>query len=467
MLRRSFALTAFLVASATALGQTPSPKAEESVRKLSSGRYQDRERATRELETMGDEAHDALKKAAASNEPEVRKRAEDLLQKIEERQTQAKLLAPKMVRLKVADMSVADAITELTKASGYPIQFQGDRTVISGRKITLDTGETTFWKAFDDLCVQGKLVEPTNVGTQRVVRGGYINGIPRNVGQQGTLQVTNGDPSPLRFAYAGAVRVRLTLIPAVNGQKPGYVIDASAEPRMQSFAMMHEPVIDRAIDELGQTLIPASALPNQANAHLAEIDFIEMPQGMGMQNRRTQLRFEPTAKPSTKVSLLKGTLSASMQVPDKELVVVKEVMKNLGNTVRGKDGSGLTVVSLEKVGAEYRARLRLEGTQMNMGNGGMVFAGAGQVVIQGNVIINGRMGGQQNSLPVLTDAEGKAYASGPVTQNSVSINNGSISTEVTLTYRGTNVGEPATMTLSGSRNIAVPVPFEFRDLPLR
>ena len=59
-------------------------------------------------------------------------------------------------------MTVLDAVNELSKQSGYPIQIDGDRTQLAQRKITLETGETTFWQAFDLLCQKGGLTDVTN-----------------------------------------------------------------------------------------------------------------------------------------------------------------------------------------------------------------------------------------------------------------------------------------------------------------
>ncbi|MFO0864563.1 MAG: hypothetical protein U0744_07925 [Gemmataceae bacterium] len=466
MFRRSFALTLLLVGSA-AWAQSPASKADDSVRRLSSGRYQDRERAYRELEAIGDDAIESLKKAVQSNEPEVRKRAEDLLLKIEERQTQAKLLAPKRVRLNVTDMPVLDAVAELTKISTYPIQFQGDRTAVAHRKVTLDTGETTFWKAFDALCLKGNLVETTTATPQARTGRVYIGGLRQPV-QQGPILVASGTPSASRHIYLGAVRIRLTNATPAKSERPVFSIEATAEPRLQSFQIMHDPVIDRAIDDLGQALIPANA-PADRNVQTDDVNIVMMPNGIVQgQSRQSQIRFEPTKKAGSKVALLKGTMSASMQVPDKELVVVKDVMKNVGTQVKGKDGAGMTIVAFDKVGSDYRARIRMDGNQ-NMGNNGIVFGGAGQVIIQGNVVINnGGFGGQQrSSLPTLTDEKGQAFITGAVAQNGVTINNGNISTEMTVTFRGANLGTPTTLTLAGTRQVALPLPFEYRDLPMR
>ena len=101
---------------------------------------------------MGPTALEALRKAAKSGDVETSRRAGELVKKFEDKITIDNLLAPKKVHLKLKDVTVLQAIEELSKQSGYPIQVDGDRTQLSKRKITLETGETTFWQAFDQLC---------------------------------------------------------------------------------------------------------------------------------------------------------------------------------------------------------------------------------------------------------------------------------------------------------------------------
>ena len=65
-------------------------------------------------------------------------------------------LAPKMVKLNLTNVSVVDAIAELSRQSGYGIQIVGDRSVLANRMITLQTGEVSFFQAMDQLCRQGR-----------------------------------------------------------------------------------------------------------------------------------------------------------------------------------------------------------------------------------------------------------------------------------------------------------------------
>jgi len=132
------------------------------IKQLESNRFADRERAAKELLQVGAPALDALKKASTSENLEVRRRASDLVEQIGTKS----LLDPKRLRLNFKDMPVIDAVDELVRLSGYNIQIQGDPAGLVKRKVTLDTGETTFWQAFDQLCQKAELVEIPAPATQ-------------------------------------------------------------------------------------------------------------------------------------------------------------------------------------------------------------------------------------------------------------------------------------------------------------
>src|SRR5689334_6213895 len=85
-------------------------KIDKLIEKLSSDDFNDREKATAELDAVGAPALEALKKAAKSADVEVSKRASDLVAKIERRNESARILAPKMVRLVYKDTPVLEAV---------------------------------------------------------------------------------------------------------------------------------------------------------------------------------------------------------------------------------------------------------------------------------------------------------------------------------------------------------------------
>jgi hypothetical protein len=170
MLKRGFLLALLLglgvgltgVLNPTASAGDDTARIAKLVKELGSKKFAVRDRAKRELDALGMKALDALRQAARSSDLETSRRAGSLLKKLEEKIAHDSLLAPRKIRLKLKDTPVLDAVAELSRQSGYNIQILGDRAALADRKITLDTGETTFWQAFDQVCQKGGLVENTN-----------------------------------------------------------------------------------------------------------------------------------------------------------------------------------------------------------------------------------------------------------------------------------------------------------------
>ena len=144
----SFALTKPAATSRADDGD--SKRISELIQQLGSTKFQERNAAQKELEAIGAPALEQLKKVQTTD-LETNKRASELVRKMEEKLFTASLLAPKRVQLKLKDAPGLEAVSELSKLSGYAIQVLGDRTKIADKKITLDTGNVTFWEAFEHL----------------------------------------------------------------------------------------------------------------------------------------------------------------------------------------------------------------------------------------------------------------------------------------------------------------------------
>jgi hypothetical protein len=156
------AVAGLMMTQAGASGQTGKGDDQhiaELVKKLGSMNYAEREKAKKDLDMLGMAALEQLRQAAKTDDLEIRTRCEKLIDKLETKIAADKLLAPKKVHLKVKDVTVVQAIEQLQKLSGYPIQIDGDRTPLTKRTMTLDTGEVTFWEAFDQFCDKGSLTQ--------------------------------------------------------------------------------------------------------------------------------------------------------------------------------------------------------------------------------------------------------------------------------------------------------------------
>jgi hypothetical protein len=162
----------WLLAPALALGlaalapAADPPKADAEqiaklVKQLGDDDFDTREKATKDLEKIGNPALEALRKAAQDSDSEIKTRAKKILEKVEKKAAAEKALAPTKVKLSFKDTPLEEAIAEFNKKSGYTIQVHDPDNKLKDRKVTLDTGEVTFWEAFDKFCEKAGLVEAT------------------------------------------------------------------------------------------------------------------------------------------------------------------------------------------------------------------------------------------------------------------------------------------------------------------
>ncbi len=132
---------AWVLAASTALGQTrgtDDARIDALVRKLGSSAYVQREKARQELEAIGTPALGSLRRASKETDVETARRIADLIRNFEEHLLTKQVLAPKAVQLQLKGVTVQQAIDELAKVSGYPVQFLGDATKCADKKITLE-----------------------------------------------------------------------------------------------------------------------------------------------------------------------------------------------------------------------------------------------------------------------------------------------------------------------------------------
>src|SRR6516162_9138639 len=132
MVPRRFLLLVLLAGLAIALAASlPMPAGETAdagkinklIEQMGSGTFAEREKATRELDAIGVPALEALRKAATSEDAEIKRRAQELLSGIEKRAESARLLAAKRVHLVYKDTPVAEAVADFQRKSGYSIQL--------------------------------------------------------------------------------------------------------------------------------------------------------------------------------------------------------------------------------------------------------------------------------------------------------------------------------------------------------
>jgi len=245
----------------------PAPIAQ-LIADLGSDSFAVRDKATKELDKIGTPALDALRKAAQGDDPERKRRAVELVKKIEERDLAARFLAPKRVHLVFKDTPLQEAIAEFQKQSGYRLTLSDRPGKLRARKITLDTGDATFWQAFDQFCQSASLVgnglPRSGIGPALVLQkdvdfapyrttdnagGGATKG--------GGILLSDGKPSSVPTDARTSFRVRVREQAKDLGTPAEGVaflaLEVTPEPRMRGYQILALQV-KKATNDQGQGL---------------------------------------------------------------------------------------------------------------------------------------------------------------------------------------------------------------------
>lgn len=203
------------------------------VEQLGADSFAEREAATKQLDRIGLPALKALQEAARSRDAEVRKRASGLADKLEKRVASARVLTPKEVHLVYKDTPLKAALEDLRKKTGYNVVLHDPENKLQGRKVTLDTGKTTFWSALEQFCAAAELSEGDPTHRANPAAG---NAFP--------LPVPVPLPAPvpgIRIAPARRVVPAQKEQPARPEQKPDAQKEQPAKPEQKSEKRPDQP----------------------------------------------------------------------------------------------------------------------------------------------------------------------------------------------------------------------------------
>src|SRR5436190_20375589 len=135
------AVGAWAIGTGTGLAQPPAPPSAESLAaRLGSDDFADREAAARALEARGEAALPALLAAASSDDPEVRRRAAALADKIKRTAESTRRLVPKAVALNYDRVALGTALHDLKQKTGLNLALDPNRVSDPLRPITVRTG---------------------------------------------------------------------------------------------------------------------------------------------------------------------------------------------------------------------------------------------------------------------------------------------------------------------------------------
>jgi hypothetical protein len=492
--------------AAVAPGDTAPEQVDRLISRLGSGAYRDREAATRELNALGVDALAALRRAAGAADPETRRRAAELIERIGDRLAAARILAPSTCEFKYENKPLAEAVADFAHRTGAAITLSPDQSRFRGRTITAATpGPVPFWDAVELFCRKAGLHEWDGFsrienqpnapqaasgvflpqGQVFIRRSGFraVNPAPSGI------LLRDGPGAALPGGRSGAVRVRVPAIGAtidgvgpVGAEEVILPLQVSAEPKLQWEGAI-DVRIDRAVDDRGRSLVCTPAV-REIPAEEDEIIFVNI-NGRLMQSSARRggpvgVRIQRGDKPAARLTELTGSLAAQVRIAD-ALAVVETPLKAAGQTVRGNAGVVLKVTSASRaksddvtVGVEIHLPLEVQLAQQGAGAVQM----AGQIqMIPGGVVRQMRPGAEVPSLPpgttefqglTLEDGKGRRFAATRGTVESSRFGQDGAVFQVTATFKPADAGqEPTRLVFTASRPAIVEIPFAVKDIPLQ
>jgi hypothetical protein len=141
---------------------------ETKVQALAHPRYAEREKASRDLLSIGEPALKALRAAATSADPELRARAAAIAERIDRAVRSDRLLVAPKIALKLDKVPLQQAVTEVANKTGLRFQHDPEKDTNLQRPVTLDTGEVPFWQAVQAFYDAAGLVENDMLASESV-----------------------------------------------------------------------------------------------------------------------------------------------------------------------------------------------------------------------------------------------------------------------------------------------------------
>ncbi len=488
---RGIVFTIFTIACIFASGFAARADDSETIARLI-GRlggiqYAERAAATKALEDMGTPALDALRCAVSHTDAEIARRAQALVRNIEKRRDREQLLAPQMIHLHYQDAPVIDAVQDLARKTGYPIRLEDPARFI-GKRVTLDTGRTTFWHALAEFCQTAGLAErPTAVRrastvdvTSVVIMGGRqlpardVHA-PQDKDRPAEILLAEGTPRTSPAHVAGALRLATTPVSRA-GTMFQLSLEATPEPDriLKQVFGVH---LEHAVDDLGR---PLTQRPVTMNKRLETQTFAEAGGLRGVVVINGELA-APGASPTgpaariiplflqagdgqaKSIREIKGVITALMLTAPEPLVRIDHIVKQAGQTIKGVTAGSVRVVEIRQAGGgQIHLRVLVEAPPRRFHDADVNTSGQ-IVVVNGKVV-----GGIERHLSAanfrLEDAAGKpfqilrAVATGRDTDSAQ---------ELELTYAPKKAATEAFRFVYTDRRAAlVEISFTLRNMPL-
>lgn len=216
----------------------------------------------------------------------------------------AKALSATMVSATFANTPALQAFAELAKQSGYTIEpyNAGGGGQARYGSVTATLNNVPFWAAMREICTRG------NVGLYYYGdnEGGAIQLMPTNYGQQHMMKASTSVQGPYLTVVTNLERINTVQMsaPDQTDRKISMQIHTFAEPKARPTQYAYQPVIDEAVDDNGNSMVPTA--PQGQHQHM------QSTRGISWYGH-VQLPY-PTSNPGKRIAKLRGHMPAKVQL---------------------------------------------------------------------------------------------------------------------------------------------------------
>jgi hypothetical protein len=400
----------------------------------------------------------------------------------------ADMLTPTRVRFDWRDVPVRTAFANLAKKSNGAFDFAGDGKWIDQRRVTLDTGDVTFWEVVHTLCRKAGVSEQVN-----------------DKAAQRTIVLFDKVPPESPVHFAGSVRIR-AVQPAkdVPAGESLFILDVAGEARLRPFGIVGAISVDKAVDDQDRILTPIAdvapkppqpakprGLPREIRQSGEVFELIghdlDPVVNEAPLRRSVPVRFKTGDKPVKMLKEISGKVQLQSLSKPEVVITFKDLAKAVGKT-KSADGYTLAIDDFEKTD-DGRVKIKVtltapQGPDVGTRPFGALF-GKAKVLVDGVPLseLPGGGGRPAPTMPKLVDAEGEVYEPRVKDLKTTALNNnrccsnyitngiplthilpGDFEHQATLVYSPS--AEPATLQLHGQKLATYTVPFALKNVLL-
>jgi len=491
---RALAITTTLASAAVAAAWQPALPSRAEVAKLvarlGSEDFAEREAATRRLEGLGAAAVEELRAAVRSDNPEVVRRASDLLRKAERTLANEKALAPTLVELDAKDRPLDDVLADLSKQAKCEVVLGGAKPAdLAAKRVSVTTdGKVPFWSAVLAVCDAGEL--------QVAVAGGFAApgysvasplppaGQYRRVTNPNLAVVLEArDKSRRPAAVRGAVLVEAVPFPAgAKLDQPTALLQVWPEPRLQwerttglkvsrataadGSRLVADPVPvpdlqGEVIGRRGDGVIIVRNPDGTARVVRDTGEFL-LPGGFRPNPRQAVVRLKAGEKPATAAKELAVSVLGSARTRVEPLAIATGLELNKTVSASGAADVKLSITYQKGPDGKYRAEVELtyDARAVRPAGASDDLSGARVGGVAGNNTVHGVR---------VADADGKPYTLGlEGGANQFDPNGRRVVMKLQIGLHGAKdgLGPPASATFWGTYSRPVEVAVSLPDVPL-